>query len=171
MRRYIRDAVSRTSALGHAIANSRSTSATSASLSCARRLRARPKSDQPLPGVAVQFLAIDALGFGGAAGVEQHRAERLPHRGVPAGRLVVGNAVLDRDRFAQRRHRGFVVATGRREFRGDRAFGDPGSKGQGIAIPDGERFHHRIGRQWAQRVEVPLRVVEASWRTAAMPCA
>ena len=60
----------------------------------ARRLSARPKSDQPFSGRRCQVFAINLLGLGEPAGLHQDRAERVAHRDHPGRRLIVFQRVL-----------------------------------------------------------------------------
>ena len=65
------------------------------------RLRARPNRAQPSLGRRRQVFAIDLFGFGGAAEGQQVRAQCVPHRVNPVGRLGVAERIFAPDRFAQ----------------------------------------------------------------------
>src|SRR4030095_17262898 len=56
---------------------------------------ARERVERPaVPRVALEIAAVDLLGVGGTARLEQHGTERLTRREVPRGRFHVGNLVL-----------------------------------------------------------------------------
>ncbi len=77
-------------------------------LPCATRLCHRPKSDQPFSRNRSRSLRSSRFRLGGAPGREQERAEDLPRRLVPHGRLVVGDPRLELRRFAEQPD-GFVM--------------------------------------------------------------
>ncbi len=69
--------------------------------------------------IAAQVLPEDRLGLAGTARFEQHRAERVPRRVRPLGRLGVDERVLQPDRAIEVRDGGVEGAARRRDLAGE----------------------------------------------------
>ena len=104
-------------------------------------LRARQCRERPsILRVMREILAQDALGLGGASGLEQHRAQRVSRRGEPEVRLVVGEAVLPQPRgFAET-----VDGTRRGSPRRARSRPERGARDRGKARSGVDVLHLRL---------------------------
>ena len=88
--------------LGHAV------------LAALRAQALRQAEQRPaVAGIPAQLLAVDRLGLARPPRGQQHGAQRVAHRCVPAGRFVVGDPILDGYGLAQRADgRGVLAARG-----------------------------------------------------------
>ena len=90
-----REEVSVTSARAHAFFSRCSTTAASSFLPCASKRLVQPEERPAVVAIALEVVPVNGLRFRGPARFEKRRAEPVPDRRMPVGRLGVGQPVLE----------------------------------------------------------------------------